>query len=251
MRADLDSLAAALEHRFANPEILDRALTHRSHVNESAALAPGQADRRRHNEQLEFLGDAVLGFLVSDLLIDRFPELPEGRLSKLRAHLVSARRLLEVAQALDLGRYLQIGRGEEMTGGRGKPTLLENAVEALIAALYLDGGIPAAARFVERWVLDGPGFDLPSAGAPESVTADFKSALQELARSRNLPQPRYVTVRERGPEHSKTFTVEARVGKDYVAQAEGLTKKSAAQRAAREIFEKLQQPCEASENGRK
>jgi ribonuclease-3 len=232
MRADLDSLKAALEHRFEDDGLLDRALTHRSHVNERLA--------GRHNEQLEFLGDAVLGFLVSDALVRRLPELSEGALSKLKAHLVSATHLLQVAQKLDLGRYLQIGRGEELSGGRTKRTLLVDALEAVIAALYLDAGLEHARRFVDQWVLA----DMPEAYGqaveePAGGIVDFKSALQEWTQSRRLPQPRYVTVRERGPEHSKTFTVEVRVGKEHATQAEGFTKKSAAQKAAREMYEEL------------
>lgn len=242
MRADLDSLEAVLEYRFRDRGMLDRALTHRSHVNERLAAATPESDVQRHNEQLEFLGDSILGFLISEELVRRFPELPEGRLSKMKAHLVSAVHLLEVARRLDLGRYLRIGRGEELSGGRSKRTLLVDSVEALLAAIYLDGGMESARSFVQEWVLAGTEIDQQALEHPSAEMVDFKSALQELAQSRKLPQPRYVTVRERGPEHSKTFTVEVRIGKEYATQADGLTKKSAAQKAARAIFERLQGP---------
>src|SRR5580704_8440067 len=140
MRADLDALEAAAGHRFADREILRRALTHSSHVHEQV-LVDGEA-ASRDNEQLEFLGDSVLGFLISEDLMKRHPEAAEGRLSKLKAHLVSAAWLHEAARRLRLGEYLELGRGEEMSGGRAKKTLLVDALEALIAAIYLDGGIP-------------------------------------------------------------------------------------------------------------
>jgi len=237
MRAELDNLETALGRCFENRELLLRALTHSSRVHESqAAELP---DPSSDNEQMEFLGDAVLGFLVSESLVARFPSYPEGRLSKLKAHLVSAAHLCEVARRIELGQYLFLGRGEEMSGGRDKRTLLVNCLEALIAALYLDGGIEATRGFVNRWIFgdgDGEAFEQEILGAP---IVDFKSALQELAQARKLPQPRYVIVKERGPEHSKTFTIEVRVGRDWIGQAEGLSKKSAAQNAAREVLSKL------------
>ncbi len=238
MRAELDALEVAIGYRFADRAILHRALTHSSHVHERVAGASEVA--LRDNEQLEFLGDSVLGFLISEDLLKRHPEAPEGRLSKLKAHLVSAAWLYEAAQRLELGVYLQLGRGEERSGGRTKKTLLVDALEALIAAIYLDGGMESARDFIKRFVVE-PG--VSTAGdADESLSGsltDYKSALQELAQARRLPQPRYVIVRERGPEHSKTFTVEVRVGREWAGQAEGYTKKSAAQKAAREVYERL------------
>ena len=244
MPADLDALEAAIGHRFADREMLHRALTHSSHVHERT-VASGP-DGLRDNEQLEFLGDSVLGFLISEELLKRHPEAAEGRLSKLKAHLASAAWLHEAAQQLRLGDYLQLGRGEEMSGGRTKKTLLVDALEALIAAIYLDGGMQPAREFIQRFVV-APG--LADAGmdgeqAPPNLT-DYKSALQEFAQARRLPPPRYVIVRERGPEHSKTFTVEARVGREWIGQAEGNTKKSAAQRAARDVYERLQAAASA------
>ena len=244
MRAELALLEAALDYRFATPELLRRALTHSSAAHEAPAES-GSPDR--DNERLEFLGDSILGFLTSEALVERYPESREGELSRLRAHLVSATHLYGVACSLDLGRYLELGRSEEMSGGRAKKTLLVDALEALIAAIYLDGGIEPARAFVADNVLDAP----PSGGLamdPEvqaSIT-NFKSALQELAQARKLPQPRYAIVHERGPEHSKTFTVEVRVGKEWTGQGEGASKKVAAQRAARQVYQRL---CDALEAG--
>ena len=146
MRSELENLETALGHRFQNRDLLTRALTHSSRVNERPA---GATDRHADNEQMEFLGDAVLGFLVSEALVASFPAYPEGRLSKLKAHLVSAAHLYSMAQKLDLGKYLFLGRGEEMSGGRAKRTLLVDCLEALIAAVYLDGGIEAVRQLVQ------------------------------------------------------------------------------------------------------
>ncbi len=233
MRADLEALEAAVGYRFKNRDLLHRALTHSSHVHESVTASQFTL---RDNEQFEFLGDAVIGFLVSEALVSQLPDSSEGRLSTLKAHLVSATHLCEVAQKIDLGAYLQLGKGEEMSGGRGKRTLLVDSFEALIAAMYLDGGMEPVRSVIERYVLpDG------SADRAEGASAhvDFKTALQELARARDLPPPRYVTIKERGPEHSKTFTVEVRVGKEWASQAEGLSKKGASQKAARQVFQML------------
>ena len=224
MRADPEELEAAIGYRFQNRAVFRRALTHRSGAYESAGLVP-------HNEQLEFLGDSILGFLISESLVRQFPSYREGALSKLKAHLGSAKHLHEVASKLNLGSYLELGKGEEMTGGRGKRTLLANALEALIAALYLDGGIETAREFVERFVTGGP------ITAPEHL--DLKGELQELAQSRRLPPPRYSLVGVRGPEHAKTFTVEVRVGNGLCAQGEGSSKKAASQEAARLILQRV------------
>lgn len=237
MRPDLSVLETAIGHRFRNRELLQRALTHSSHVHErSAAESTQLAD----NEQLEFLGDAILGFLISEALVDRLPGYAEGRLSKLKAHMVSAAHLYGVAERLLLGQYLQLGRGEEMSGGRSKRTLLVDALEALIAALYLDAGIDGTREFVQHHIADDPSVvGMFSADQPPSALTDFKSALQELARARRLPLPRYVILKEAGPEHSKTFTMEVRVGKDWMAQADGYSKKNAAQNAARLALQQL------------
>ena len=237
MRAEPAKLELKLNYRFSNPELLRRALTHSSLANESHA---GPNSPLNDNEQLEFLGDSILGFLIADALVGRFPECHEGELSRLKAHLVSAAHLHGVARRLDVGSYLELGRSEEMSGGRAKKTLLVDALEALLAAIYLDGGVEPARTFVAGHVLDAPYCGDVEAGTDiQPAITNFKSALQELAQSRRLPQPRYTIVREKGPEHSKTFTVEVRVGKEWNGQAEGRTKKVAAQRAARGVYERL------------
>ncbi len=232
MIAELEILEKLLDYTFRDRSLLERALTHKSRIYEKAADGQCADD----NEQLEFLGDAILGFIVSDCLVRRYSTFPEGRLSKLKAHLVSAARLHEVAQELVLGDYLILGRGEEMSGGREKKALLSDAVEALIAALYLDAGLETAKQFIETRVI-GP-VNTNADGTDGEVT-DYKSALQEMAQALKLPPPRYVIVGEDGPEHSKTFTVEVRLGKEWVSQAQGLSKKSAGQKAAQQILQQL------------
>ncbi len=235
---ELNKLEKAIGHTFARRELLVRALTHSSHSHERTA------DAAAHNEQLEFLGDAILGFLVSRELVERFPAYSEGQLSKMKAHLVSAAHLLSIAQGLGLGAYLQLGRGEEKSGGRNKRALLVDAMEALIAALYLDAGLEKTQPIVRRMVLEG----WLERGIEAFPFVDFKSALQEHLQAARRPQPRYVVVEERGPEHRKTFTVEVRVGRAYTARAEGPTKKTAEQEAARAALVHLrgQEPGPAS-----
>jgi ribonuclease III len=230
--ADLEILEQRLGHVFRDRGLLERALTHTSHMYERSGEAVPSGD----NEQLEFLGDAILGFVVSDYLVRHNPGFPEGRLSKLKARLVSAARLHEVAQELGLGEFLYLGRGEEMSGGRSKKALLSDAVEALIAALHLDAGLETAREFIEVRVAGG--MDAPENGA-DAAASDHKSTLQETAQALKLPAPRYVVVEEAGPEHSKTFTVEVRLGKDWLSRAEGQSKKSAGQKAAQQMLRQL------------
>lgn len=232
MPADLGVLEAAIGHVFRDRELFQRALTHKSRMHER----PGEIAPAGDNEQLEFLGDAILGFVVSDCLVRRFAAAPEGRLSKLKAHLVSAARLYEVAQTLALGDFLFLGRGEELSGGRAKKALLADAMEALIAAIYLDGGLETTRAFIETHVVGS--FALPE-GSVDGAMADYKSALQEMAQALKLPPPRYFIVGEDGPEHSKTFTVEVRVGKEWAGQAQGLSKKAAGQKAAESVVQQL------------
>jgi len=228
MSAEQPTLEELLGYRFQRPELLQHALTHRSSIYEKNSQAAAD------NEQLEFLGDAILGFLASDMLLERCPDFSEGRLSKLKAQLVSATHLHEVALKIGLGGHLRLGRGEELSGGREKKALLANALEAVIAAVYLDGGMEPAREFVARYIIGQA--ELPQAGL--EVT-DYKSALQEKAQALKLPQPRYSIIEERGPEHAKTFLVEVRVGRDWSSRAEGLSKKSASQKAAQRVLEQL------------
>jgi ribonuclease-3 len=220
----LRALQARLGHQFSNLEVLEQALTHSSLANERAG--PEVA----HNEPLEFLGDAVLGFLVAELLHRRDPFGPEGAKSKARAHLVSAPSLARRAEALGLPAVLRLGRGEEKTGGRSKAALWADAYEAVIAALYLDGGLVAASRFVlseyEAEIAEG---------LRDSI--DFKSALQERLQARGAPVPAYVVVEEQGPSHQRTFRVHCVVEGRVVAEGQGSSKKAAQQEAARRALE--------------
>jgi len=238
----ISRLEEDLGHRFRDRALLWRALTHSSHTHETLGPEAGQ-----DNEQMEFLGDAVLGFVVSARLVEAYPSYPEGRLSKLKAHLVSAAHLVEAARGLRLGEYLKLGRGEELSGGRTKRALVVNALEAVIAALYLDGGVDSAGRFVDRFVI---GDRVAKAPAQDDLFEDYKSALQELLQAAKLPQPKYLVVEERGPQHHKTFTIEVRVGSDFSAKAEGQAKKAAAQEAARQALEhfRRQVPRRAGDN---
>ncbi len=241
---EITALQTALGHRFRRPALLEQALTHSSHAHEIEAR--GAATGVRDNEQLEFLGDAVLGFVTSQELFERFPQYHEGHLSKLRAHLVSARHLVHVAEELELGRYLRLGRGEEKSGGRAKHALLVNALEAVLAALYLDAGMETVRELILRKVLDPELQRLGEQSEAGFAVTDHKSALQEFLQATGRPQPSYTVVQERGPEHKKTFTIELRVlngggnGKPlFVSRAEGSTKKKAEQRAAKEALEQL------------
>jgi ribonuclease-3 len=245
--SDLNGLQRQLGHTFARPELLEHALTHSSHANEIAEdSAPG--DRRTDNEQLEFLGDSVLGFVTSNALVEKFPNYNEGQLSKARAHLVSAKHLVEAAKQLSLGDYLRLGRGEERSGGRNKSALLVDALEALIAALYLDGGLETARRFVLENIVNPALDELRS--DPEMALSDQKSALQEWLQATGSPQPSYQVVQAEGPDHKKIFTVELRVSAEpkggkparpFTSRAQGSTKKLAEQKAAKEALEFLKQ----------
>jgi ribonuclease-3 len=249
----LDTLEAVLGHRFADRGLLELALTHGSVAHERAQQeSPDNTavtTPRDDNEQLEFLGDAVAGLLVADELYRRFPALDEGGLTRMRAYLVSRRHLGEVAVRLELGQYLRLGRGEEQTGGRTKSALLANAIEAIFAALYLDGGIDAARRVVSEHVIL-PALDaLDAATEDQHTMGDHKSALQQRIQAAGLGTPRYVVTAESGPDHRKRFTIEVRLdmrGRDgssggltVLGTAEASTKKQAQQEAARFACEYL------------
>src|SRR5256712_13183869 len=240
---DITVLEAVLGHRFTRPALLEQALTHTSQARELEALQALEGSRVGDNEQLEFLGGAVLGFVTTEELFHRFPHLREGELSKLRAHLVSEKHLIRVAQELELGHYLRLGRGEEKSGGRNKTALLVDALEAVLAAMYLDGGLEAARPFILAQIVAPELEQIASNGIMLPVN-DYKSALQEKLQATGRPQPQYVLVKERGPEHNKTFTVEARLQSreakpEFIGRAEGSTKKNAEQDAARQVLEYL------------
>src|ERR1700694_4555004 len=242
---DIAILQTVLGYRFQRVELLEQALTHSSQARELEALQAAGGPRVGDNEQLEFLGDAVLGFVTTEELYNRLPSFREGELSKLRAHLVSEKHLIRVAQELELGHYLNLGRGEEKSGGRNKNALLVGGIEGVLAAIYLDGGLDAARELVLQTIVVPELVRIASQGSSLPVT-DYKSALQEKLQSTGRPQPTYTLVKERGPEHSKTFTVEARLqpldngGKaEFVGRADGSTKKNAEQDAARQVLEYL------------
>jgi ribonuclease III len=241
-----DAPPALFDHPFKRPDLLTWALTHRSLAYETNpdTLPDPAAD----NEQLEFVGDAVLGLAVAESLFRRFPSSREGELTRLRASLVSRRHLGEVAARIDLGSLLRLGRGEEQSGGRKKPALLANALEAVIAALYLDGGLDAARAFIEKHIIEPalPDLHLALDGSKtfSGAIGDHKSALQEHLQATGAGQPHYVLTDQSGPDHQKRFRVEVRVddksgGSRALAESEGSTKKQAQQAAARLAFERL------------
>lgn len=250
-RADLSKLETALGHRFTRRELLEQALTHSSFAREAESqlsLDPENSalTKAGDNEQLEFLGDAVLSFVISQELFRRFPQYGEGTLSKLRAHIVSARELIRPARQLEIGSYLRFGKGEEKSGGRSKSALLVNALEAVIAAIYLDAGVGPAHHFIGQNILEPELNNLRQLGKDRLPIMDYKSALQEAVHAGHRPQPRYMVVREQGPEHRKLFTVEVHIGgisdgeEGFVCRAEGNSKKLAEQKAAQQAFERLQ-----------
>jgi len=228
----LGPLEERIGYEFRDIGLLEHALTHRSRAHEDAS--GGVID----NESLEFLGDAVLGFVIADMLFQRYPTHSEGYKSKVKASIVSATALTRLAEKIDLGRYVLLGRGEEKTGGRRKHAILADGFEALIAAIYLDGGIDAAREFILS--LFGP--LLTGAGdqaAEASFTEDWKSALQEWLQKEGMGLPQYRLAAAEGPDHRKRFDIEVVVGGEPRGRAEGRSKKEAEQQAAREALKKL------------
>jgi ribonuclease-3 len=237
----LEELEQAIGHQFLQPKLLERALTHRSAVPEDA-LNDAAAD----NEQLEYLGDAVLGFLVSEHLVSAFGQWSEGQLSKGRARLVNAASLYEAARRLGLGPHLRLGKGEEKTGGREKPALLADAFEALVAAVYLDGGLCAARDFVKQALLD----TVIGVEGTDLGQSDHKSALQEFLQARGLPSARYAVARELGPDHQKKFWMKVDVPGFVNATGTGSTKKEAEQSAAAQALDLLRTDVKQSNLGK-
>ncbi len=229
--SDAPSLAVLQErlgHRFAQEDRLRLALTHKSFANEHRVST--------HNERLEFLGDAVLSLVVSEHLMEAFPDASEGDLSRIRAAVVSEPSLAAAARDLGLGAWLLLGRGEEQTGGRDKDSLLADSIEALIAAVYLDGGKAAAASFIMRFFAERI-----TATGTSGGTQDYKTRLQELCQERLKQLPEYRIVSETGPDHCKEFHVELRIQGRITGQGVGKSKKEAEQRAAKEALADMQQ----------
>jgi ribonuclease-3 len=229
MMKNLSELERILGYSFGKRKLLERALTHSSAANERRLTEPDD------NEQLEFLGDSIIGFVISDFLFQKYTELSEGELSKVRAHLVSSANLSKLAAQLGLGNFLVLGRGEEKTGGRKKQALLADAFEAVVAAIYLDGGLPPARDFVRETF--GP--DLEAIESGDFRLLDFKSQLQERLQAMKFPPAEYLVIRETGPDHRKYFSVELRIKGQKMTEGHGDTKKLAEQEAARLALEEL------------
>ena len=222
MQRDLSEFESRIGYTFRRQDLLNRGLTHKSYSHEA------RHEEIRDNETFEFLGDSVLGFVIGDLLFRRFPKLDEGALSKIKAYLVSANSLAAKARAYGMGDAIYLGVGEEKSGGRRKESLLANLFEAMIAAVYLDGGIDPARRLIERSFVR----DLETIDVEDLLFQDYKTALQELAQGKGLPLPEYSVVDEVGPDHDKRFVVEVRIG-NQLSRGEGSSKKEAQQQAAK------------------
>ena len=217
----MKNLEQKLHYHFKDPSLLELALTHSSFANEKGA--------HRDNERLEFLGDSVLGFITAEYLYNALPGTPEGELTKLRSAAVCEKSLAVFARQLGLGSYLKLGKGEVMSGGADRPSILSDAFESVIAAIYLDGGIRAARTFVLRFI--------KTAQTDVSAVTDYKTRLQEIVQQNPDEHLSYVLAAEAGPDHDKTFTVEVYLNSNCIATGEGHSKKKAEQDAARKALE--------------
>ncbi len=224
----MDALQTRLGYHFENPALLENALTHSSFANERRSPAI------QSNERLEYLGDSILGMVTADKLYRLFPDMPEGKMSRLRAELVCEQSLHAVALSLDLGRCMKLGRGEEHSGGRERPSILADAVEAIIAAMYLDGGFEPARAFILGHVLAGL-----DEGHIHHVT-DYKTELQERVQRKADQHLQYVLVGASGPDHNKRFTMAVLLNGQELARGDGRSKKEAEQAAAKAAMETLQ-----------
>jgi len=226
--ANLKNFQQTLGYRFNKIDLLDNALIHRSFVNENPALSC------KDNERLEFLGDAVIGLCLSDLLVRKFPDYAEGQLSKLRAYVVNEQSLAGLARKLNIGDYLLLGRGEESSGGRTKASILSNAFEAVAAAIYLDCGFEKTYKFLEN--IFEP---MVEEGIKSVIYKDYKTALQEICQNRFKETPRYALVNETGPDHDKVFEISLTIAGMITTTGTGKSKKEAEQRAARRALEEF------------
>ena len=215
-------LESIIGYTFKNPELLETALTHTSYANESRAPV-------KHNERLEFLGDSVLQIVSADYLFHAYADRPEGDLTRIRASLVSEGALFQFAQEIHLGEYLRLGRGEERCGGRTRPSVVSDAFEAVIAALYLDGGMDVARNFILPFITEG-----------KTAEDDYKTRLQEVVQQDPSAVLKYEVTGETGPDHDKQFTVCVWRNGRLLAEGKGRSKKAAEQHAAKVALEKLQ-----------
>ena len=222
----MTALEEKLGYIFQNPALLENALTHSSYANEN------RGSGAQSNERLEFLGDSVLGMVTADYLYRAHPDLPEGDLTRTRAALVCESSLVEVAEQLGLGSYLRLGRGEETGGGRTRPSIIADAVEAVLAAVYLDGGIGSARKIIRRFILDRED--------EKGANRDYKTALQELVQRESGRVLHYRLTGSSGPDHAKIFRVEVDLNGAPVGAGEGHSKKEAEQNAAKAAIETLQ-----------
>jgi ribonuclease-3 len=222
--ADLNKLQKTLGIKFNDRSLLEQALIHTSYINENPSL------NLNSNERLEFFGDAVLGFIIAEELYQRFPDLSEGGMTKLRSSVVRRDALARTARTIKLGDYLYLGKGEETSGGRRKPANLACTLEAVIAAIFLDQGLAVARDFILRTT---------GKGLKEGEETDYKSRLQELMQARQQPKPTYQLIAIAGPSHNRTFTVEVRAGNNIVARGSGKSKKVAETKAARSALARL------------
>lgn len=227
----MPSIEDAIGYKFRNPDILREALTHKSYASER--------NSREYNERLEFLGDSVLGVLVARHVFCLNPGRDEGYLSKLKSYMVSRPVLAKWAMELNLGAYLYLGAGEESSGGRNRPSTLANVLEALIGAVYLDGGFEKAFNFVSGWL---------AKQSLEISQTDYKSRLQEILQKRHKIPPDYVLTRSFGPDHNRTFTITVRLGKKVLGTGTGKNKKEAQQAAAKDALEKRGQRPSGSQS---
>jgi ribonuclease III len=222
---DVTELSERLEYQFNNPELLAQAFRHASYVNEV-----GDCDLK-DNETLEFLGDAVLDLAIGHILMELFKSANEGELSKCRASVVSERGLFDLARELRLGDYLLLGRGEELSGGREKPSILANTLEALVGAIYLDGGFPRTREIIHKLFIS-----TIERMEIETLRSDYKSLLQEYTQQRFKSRPDYLLLSETGPAHERTFRIAIYLNGELKAEGEGRSKKEAEQEAAKEAL---------------
>lgn len=221
----MEDLQNIIGYHFTNKELLIEALTHSSYANEH------RSKHIRYNERLEFLGDAVLSIVVSDYIFKNCPELPEGELTKLRASLVCEKSLFEFAKTINLGKYLVLSKGERNNGGAERPSIVSDAFEALIAAIYIDGGMEAAAKHILHFVIPA------IKNSKKKKINDYKTTLQEIIQKNPGEQLEYVLVGQSGPDHNKHFVVEVHLNSNVIGKGGGRSKKEAEQQAAREALE--------------
>ncbi len=221
----MTDLQNKIGYQFKNPALLNEALTHSSYANEH------KSQHIKYNERLEFLGDSVLSIVVSDYIYKNCPELPEGELTKLRASLVCEKSLYEFAKKIDLGKYLVLSKGERNNGGADRPSILSDAFEALIAAIYIDGGLAPASKHILNFVIPA------IKNSKKKKINDYKTTLQEIIQKNPGEKLEYVLIKESGPDHNKHFVVEVHLNSNVIGKGGGRSKKEAEQQAAREALE--------------